>query len=96
MRTFVIAEVGFFALVGLLFLVVYATGSRWRASFVGRNVMEFVAGIVAFVIALLVSLVWRVPTWVFAVIFAELNYAICERLWLVWRGQRQSVDDHRG
>lgn len=92
MRTFVICEVSYFAAVGVAFLIVYATGSQWRSTPVGRNVMEFVAGIVAFVIALLLSLLLPVPTWVFAVIFAGLNYAITERLWLLWRGQRRDLE----
>jgi Ni/Fe-hydrogenase subunit HybB-like protein len=88
-RTFVVLEAIYFAVVGLVFVVLYATRSAWRDTPTGRNVMAFVVGVVALLAALLASLVWAVPTWVFALVMAELNWAMTNRLWLLVLAQRQ-------
>lgn len=89
MRGIVIAEAGYVALVGVLCAFLYGIGSSWRASQVGINVLAVTVGIAALVTALLALLVWPMPLWVFAVIFAELGAALTQRAWLVWRAQRR-------
>jgi hypothetical protein len=86
---FVIVESIYFAVIGLVFVVLYATRSDWQLTWTGRNVMAFVGGVVALLVALLATLVWPVPTWVFAIVIGELCYAMTQRVWLLMRAQRK-------
>jgi len=87
----VIAESVYFALAGLVFVALYATRSEWRLTSTGRNVMAFVAGVVALIGSLLVSLIWPVPTWIYALVVGELCYAMTQRVWLLVRAQREDA-----
>ena len=89
MRTLVIALAAYTAAVGVVCAALYASGSSWRSSPVGINVLAVTVGIAALIIALLSMLTWVVPLWVFAVIFAELGTALTQRAWLVWKAQRK-------
>ena len=89
MRALVIILAGYTAFVGVVCAGLYATGSSWRTSPVGINVLAVTVGIAALIIALLSVLAWVVPLWVFAVIFAELGTALTQRAWLVWKAQRK-------
>lgn len=95
MKAFVIVEAVYFALAAFVFAVLYATRSNWRTSWTGRNVMAFVVGVGALIVALLINLVRTVPDWLFAIVVTELCYAMTERVWLLWRaqqGERDRVD----
>ncbi len=89
MRSFAIAEAIYLAAIGLVFAVLYASRSPWQASPVGRNIMALMVGLVALVVALLATLIWNVPTWVFAVILGGLSIALTQCVWLLLRAQRQ-------
>ncbi len=89
MRTFAIVEAIYFAVAAFVFAALYATRSAWRKTWTGRNVMVFVVGVGALVVALLVNLVRTVPDWLWVFIIAELCYAMTERVWLLLRAQRE-------
>ena len=86
-----IVESVYFAIAGLVFVALYATRSEWQLTSTGRNVMAFVAGVVALVASLLAGLVWPMPTWIFALIVGELCYAMTQRVWLLVRAQREEA-----
>jgi len=90
---FVVAEAIYFVLAGLVFVILYATRSAWRTTTTGQNVMAFTAGFVALVAALLINMAQRVPVWVFALIVGELCYAMTQRVWLLWRAQREEASN---
>jgi hypothetical protein len=86
----VIAEAIYLAVACLIFVVLYATRSAWRKSWTGRNVMALMAGFMALVIGLVLQAKGlAVPIWVWAVVVAELCYAVTERVWLLWEAQRK-------
>jgi hypothetical protein len=87
MRTLVIAEAFYLLVIAAVFVAVYALRSPWSTSPIGRNVMAVTSGIAALLAALLATLVWDVPMWIFAVVVGELCIALTRRLWLLWEIQ---------
>lgn len=84
-----IAEAIYFAIAAFVFAVLYGFRSRWRRSWTGRNVMAFVVGVGTLIVTQVVDLVWPIPMWVYAIIIAELCYAMTERVWLLWIAQHR-------
>jgi hypothetical protein len=78
-------------LTSFAFVVLYAMGSPWRATEMGRHLMAFMVVTVIELGSLLgLGLGWRVPLWLFALGFGALDAVVVQRLWLLIKVQRQS------
>lgn len=84
----VVGELGVAVLAGLVFMVLYAARSPWRASALGRHIMATTAVVVGESLTLLLlGLGVPLPPWVFAVGFGLLDAVLVQRVVLLLRVQ---------
>jgi len=82
-------ELGIAALMGIAFVALYALRSRWSSSAMGRHMMWFgIAQSLAYV-TLFVALGWRIPFWVYPVVFLLVDMVFLQRLVLLWKAQKE-------
>lgn len=87
MTTVVIIELIVSALTLLVTIALYGMRSDWRSTAVGRHIMAWMVVSLVEILSLLVLPVWRLPTWVYALVFGALEVVFLQRLWLIWRSQ---------
>lgn len=91
MTALIQVELAFAFLASAAFVVLYALGSPWRTSEMGRHLMAFMAVTVLELGSLLgLGLGWHVPLWLFATGFGALDAVVLQRLWLLVKAQRRS------
>jgi hypothetical protein len=86
--TVVIAELVIAAVTLLVTIGLYGWRSDWRSTAVGRHIMVWLVVSLVEILSLLALPVWRLPTWVYALVFGALEVVFLQRLWLIWRSQR--------
>jgi len=88
MTVFILIEMAVALVATVAFIVLYATRSPWRGTAMGRHIMAWMVVMAAEIGSLLALGVWRVPAWVYALVFGALDAVVLQRLWLLWRAQR--------
>lgn len=88
MTAFILVEMALALIATVSFVVLYAVRSPWRRTAMGRHIMAFMVVMAAEIGSLLALGVWRVPTWVYALVFGALDLVVLQRLWLLIRAQR--------
>ena len=82
-------ELGFAVLMGLSFIVLYALRSAWRSSPMGKHMMTFVVATTLADFTLFLALGWRVPYWIYPVVFLAVDAVFLQRLWLLVKTQNE-------
>lgn len=90
MTAVVIIELIIAAVTLLVTIGLYGLRSDWRSTAVGRHIMAWMVVSLVEVLSLLALPVWRLPTWVYALVFGALEAVFLQRLWLIWRSQRSA------
>lgn len=88
MTAVVIVELAVAALTLFVTIGLYGLRSDWRSTAVGRHVMAWMVVSFIEILSLCALPVWRLPTWVYAIVFGLLEAVFLQRLWLIWRSQR--------
>lgn len=91
MTWLVLTEVGVGFVSAYVFALIYAIRAPWRSTPMGRHIMYTSVAIGTELLALfLLGLGAPIPMWVYALVFGALDAVILQRLYLLWRVQRDT------